>query len=223
MVNPLLRTVEAENSGTGSAPKGISASGVEWLVARGPQFPGTMVAPTLTLCFCQDLAIHQSTRACTGVPEITMSGVLGGDPTGTGDSTEGTQMGCRPELWRSPKSEASGASRPWLTGQGVKQQAGARPCSPGCAQGPWCSGSKPRHLHFWDLTHCSQGLHVAGAQRLGRPCRVSLSSLHTGPLRATPVLTSVTGGQAVIPAHLTDLLGRQRHPLVTDDWTAPNI
>lgn len=156
----------------------------------------------MTLCFCQDPPIHQSTRACTGVPEITMSGVLGGDPTGTGNDTEGTQMGCRPELWRSPKSEASGASRPLAHWPGC-EAAGRRK-----ALLPWlCSGAvvlrkQARHLHFWDLTHCSQGLTCEGLRELGRPCAcLTPGSLHTGPLRATPVLASVTGGQAVIPAH----------------------
>lgn len=57
----------------------------------------------MALCFCQDPSIHQSTRVCTGVPEITMGGGSGGDPAGTGNDTEGPEMGVQTRVMEVPQ------------------------------------------------------------------------------------------------------------------------
>lgn len=72
-----------------------------------------------------------------------------------------------------PNQRRLGPPGPWLTGQGVKQQAGARPCSPGCAQGLWCSGSKPGIFISGTLHTAARGSRVRGSESWADHVRVS--------------------------------------------------
>lgn len=77
-------------------------------------------------------------------------------------------MGCRPELWRSPKSEASGASRPLAHWPGC-EAAGRRK-----ALLPWlCSGSKPGIFISGTLHTAARGSRVRGSESWADHVRVS--------------------------------------------------
>lgn len=128
-------------------------------------------------------------------------GALEGTPQEQGTTLRVPRWGCRPELWRSLRSETSRPSRPMGHPPGCKA-AGRRK-----ALLLWlCSGAvvlrkQVWHLHCWDLTRCSRGLTCEGL-RAGQTTCVSHARLlaHRVSLRHTCAV-SVMGGRAVTPAH----------------------
>ena len=130
------------------------------------------------------------------------------------------RWGCRPELWRSPKSETSGASRPLGYPPGCEAAGRREALLLWLHSGAVVLRKQAWHLHFWDLMHCSQGLTCEGLRELGRP-RASHPRLlaHRISLRHTCACVSYRRARG----SQTPKKAGKRHPLVTDEWTAANI
>lgn len=147
----------------------------------------------------------------------------GWDPIGTAKDTDGPQVGVQTRVTRASQiRDARGPEDPQVMPCGVKHR-------PREALLLWLHfgatllRKQAWHLSRRDLTHCSEGL--TAAQSKGDHSRVSLQAPCSRGLSMPHLhLCKLQEGKACLQYILTDpQKGGKMHPLVMDDWTAPNI